>query len=142
MIMDKEALLSGTVATATGVITGQAITATAVSTNTYDLGVARDIGAGEELEYFIKSGVVFNTLTSLTIDLITSASADLSTPTVLQSHSRTLAQLAVDSVQVRGRIPLGGAQRYLGFRYTVVGTNPTTGTIVAGIVLDQQAAIL
>ena len=139
---DLQTLCSGTVSTSTGAITGQAITATAVSTNTYDLGVARDIGTGTEIDFFVGSDAAFNTLTSLTIDVITSAAADLSTPTVLQSYSRTLAQLTADTTQVVGRVPNGGAQRYLGFRYTVVGTNPTTGSIIAAFNMDNHRAIV
>ena len=141
MILDRQNLFSGTVDATTGVITGQAITATAVSTDTIDLGVARDIGPGEDINVYVKSGAAFNTLTSLTIEVITSATSNLATPTVVLSVSRTLAQLAVDSVQVRGIIPFGIAQRFLGMRYTVVGSNPTLGTVVAGLAIDLQATI-
>ncbi len=142
---DKEALCSGTISTTTGAITGQAITATAVSTNTYDAGVARDLGPGEELDFFVSTDAAFNTLTSLTIDLITATDAALTTSiVVLQSVSRTLAQLTADTVLWTGRVPntTGAGQRYYGFRYTVVGSNPTLGTIIAAFNLDNQKAIV
>jgi hypothetical protein len=109
----------------------QAITATAVSQNTYDQGGAVDAGAGEPLYYEVRSVQQFNTLTSLTIELITSASENLGTPTVIQSTSVPLAGLTANTVLVRSMIPPGKRLRYLGFRYAVVGTNPTQGTIEA-----------
>ena len=56
----------------------QAITATAVSTDTIDLSQARDVGVGEELKFALTIDQTFNNLTTLAPQVITSAAASAS----------------------------------------------------------------
>ena len=109
----------------------QAITATAVSQHTYDQGGALDAGAGEPVYIEVSVGQAFNNLTSLAIELISSATENLASPTVIQTTTVLLAGLTANTVVLRTMLPVGRRQRYLGFRYTVTGTNPSTGTINA-----------
>ena len=109
----------------------QALTATAVSTNTIDLGsasVTPDIGTGEPIGFGIAIDVAGDRTTAdetYTIEVITSASANLSSPTVIESRLLAVAGLAAGKLHFI-EVPMGGVvQRYLGLRYTLAGTTPT-----------------
>jgi hypothetical protein len=139
MITDVLLTVSGT-NTPGSAITGQAITADAVSTNTIDLGTARDIGEGENLYMVFTVIEVFNTLTSLDLEVIISANANLSSHTVLAETNVLLANLTAGKQYVVALPPQIASLglRYLGARYDVNGTNPTTGSILAEIVHGIQ----
>lgn len=118
----------------------QAVTTTAVSTDTVDLGTARDIGAGENLFMNFTVGTAIAGGTSTEFQVISSASADLSTPTVLGS-SGAIATAGLTAgkrvaVRVNPQINSNG-QRYFGARYVVVGTN-SAGTVTADVVHGVQ----
>ena len=114
----------------------QAVTATAVSTNTVDLGVARDIGEGTALYMNFALTEAFANGTSVKFEIITSASASLSSPTVIGS-SAVLATAALTlgkNIVVRLNPDIAGkGQRYLGAKYIVVGTM-NAGKVTADIV--------
>ena len=121
----------------------QAVTATAVSTNTIDLGTDRDIGEGRELYMVFTVTTTFATLTSLTFNIITDDNAGLASGKVIASTGAiTLASggLAAGK-QYAMRIPpdiAGKAERYLGASFTVGGSNATAGKVTTDIVLDIQ----
>lgn len=130
----------------------QAITATAISTNVYDQGEAgtpygaaaalnRDTGKGNMVPVTIQVTEAFNNLTSLTIAIETSANADLSSATVLSSQTIALANLTVGKQVSVGFLPKDATGRYLGIRYTVSGTAPTTGKVTAGISMGTQTNV-
>lgn len=117
----------------------QAITADAVSTNTIDLGSsspAREIGSGEAMVMLMTVDVAGDFTTgdeTYAFELISSASANLSSPTVLNRRVLTAAQLALGAIFA---IPLPAgtpSQRYLGMNYDVGGTTPTL-TVTAALV--------
>lgn len=120
----------------------QAVTTSAVSGNTIDLISVRDAGAGEELNIYVNVEVAALAAGAATVNfqVITSASANLSTPTIIgQTDAIPKASLTVGA-QITIPLPrsfvnqLG--QRYLGLQYTV-GTGPlTAGTFSAGVVID------
>jgi hypothetical protein len=121
-------------------IAGQAITADAYSTDTIDLSRARDIGEGETLYMVFTIVTSFNTLTSLDLEVVSSANANLSSHVVLAETNVLLAGLTAGSqyvVAIPPRIASLGL-RYLGARYDVNGTDPTTGSILAQIVHGIQ----
>lgn len=126
MILDQNLVLSD----------GQAITATAASTNIIDLSVARDVGPGYELPLLIQVGEAFNNLTSLTIDVQTDDNSSFSSPTSLASQVIPLAALTVGAKSAIQCIPVG-TERYLRVNYTVTGTAPTTGKVTAAIVVGD-----
>lgn len=122
----------------------QAITATAVSTNTIDLSVVRDMAPGTPLYavFGVDVTVTAAGAATVTFEIISSAAADLSSPDVLASTGPIpKADLTA------GRKPIGLAlnpaallatpngRRYLGVRYTI-GTGPlTAGSFTAYMAL-------
>lgn len=133
MILDKQNLLSS----------AQAVTASAVSTNTIDLGTARDIGAGEDVIIFVTVDVAALAAGAATVDfqVISSAAAALTSPTVLSTTGPigkaelTLGRKAIELKVQRAVLaaqPIG--QRYFGIQY-VVATGPlTAGSFTAGVI--------
>jgi len=128
----------------------QAITATAISTNVVDLGVAgtpyggkaalhQDIGKGAKVPILIQVTETFTNLTSLTIAIETGAAATLAT--VVISKSVLLADLVAGYQFPIDVLPNEIDERYLGVRYTVVGTAPDAGKITAGISMGNQTNV-
>ena len=111
----------------------QAITATAVSTNVIDLGVSRDVGRGVSLPLLVQVDSDFNTLTSLKVSVQTDVAENFGSVTTLTEQTVLLADL-VAGKQFDFQIVPTSIQRYVRLNYTVVGTDPTTGSISAGIV--------
>lgn len=105
----------------------QALTATAVSTNTYDSTVAAtDIGVGlpqlvAEISVDVGAG---GTTPTFTFNIITSAAANLGSATTLSSMT-VAAALLVAGYKFYMPFPPGKTQRYVGLSYTLGGTSPT-----------------
>lgn len=127
----------------------QAITATAVSTNYIDLGatgtpfggvaLARDIGPGTPVPISVTVGAAFNTLTSLTITLEVDDNTSFSSAKAVASVVYPLARLTAGAIlDFPNYVPQGTNERYFQLRYTVTGSNPTTGNLTSGIVAAKQ----
>lgn len=118
----------------------QALTTTAVSADTIDLSVARDIGEGEELYMNFAVTTALTGGTSVKFEVVQSASADLSSPTVIGSTDAVAAASLVAGYNTAVRInpQIGGkGQRYIGARYTIVGTF-SAGAVTADVVKNIQ----
>ena len=118
----------------------QALTTTAVSTNTIDLVTARDMGEGFELYFNFAMITAAVGGTSVKFEVISSAAAALTSPTVIGSSDAIVtASLPIGTnVSVRVNSALASlGQRYLGTRYTIVGTY-TGGTVTADLVTGIQ----
>lgn len=125
----------------------QAITATAVSTNTIDMGdpqwssgIASPgvVAHGGRIVVTVEED--FDVLTSLTIalqssfdDAVTDAFSDVITRAPI-----LLAGLTAGTEIHLGTIPVG-TERYARLNYTVTGTVPTTGILTSAIVMDVDA---
>lgn len=122
--MDAQTLLSD----------AQALTVTAVSTNTYDTGLATtDISVGEPVVVEFAIDVAADGTTTdetYVFNVISSAAANLGTPTVLVSRTLGFATL-VAGYSFYITIP-SKTQRYLGVSYTLGGTTPSV-TVTASI---------
>ena len=114
----------------------QALTTTAFSTNTIDLGVARDLGEGTALYMNFAVTTALANGTSVQFEVVSSANANLGTPTVIGSSDAilTAALTAGKNVVVRINPDIAGkGQRYLGARYTIAGTF-NAGKVTADVV--------
>ena len=140
MITDRLLVVSGTNNPGSA-ITGQGpITATAVSTDTIDLGTARDIGEGRDLFMVFTVIVAFAGTGSVNMQVVTDDNAALSSPTVIGSTGAVAVASLTAGAQYVVPIPPSVAslsERYLGAQYTTA-SSPTTGTILAQIVTDIQ----
>ena len=114
----------------------QAVTSTAVSTNTIDLGVARDLGPGRGvwMVWGVDDSATASGSATVTFQVITSASANLSSPSVVaQTDAIPKADLTAGRKLFAQRIDPAvllanpNGQRYLGAQYTVA-----TGPLTAG----------
>lgn len=132
----------------------QALTATAVGTNTYDLSTDRSIGTGEPMAVVFNvevAATVANGDEDYTFAVEYSSTADQSAGYVTMGHrlyqAGTPAVPAQDSdllaigYKVVVAIPptvLADSARYIGVRYTLAGTDPT---ITVSAHLTPQKAI-
>lgn len=112
----------------------QAFTGSAVSTNTYDTQSAtNDVGIGEPLAYEISIDVAADFTTgdeTYTFNIISSAAANLSSPTVLNSRA-ILATTLLAGFKFFIVLP-SKVQRYIGWSLTAAGTTPTI-TVTASV---------
>lgn len=126
MIIDKELEFSD----------GQAITATAVSTNVIDLGQTVDVAPGYPLKVRVQVDTTFNNLTSLNIALQTDTVENFASETELVSKEVALADLVAGAEIDLGIVP-STTQQYLRLDYTVTGANPAAGAVSAFIEVYQ-----
>lgn len=148
MLQDLNTIFSGAVA-ADGTRTAQAITATAISTNVLDARqpngapTLKDEGIfGQDLWLNVVVVQAFNNLTSLTVTFESdSASTLASAPVVHFSKTIALAGLTAGAA-IRVQVPSDDYKRYLGLRYTVTGTAPTQGSVMAFLSLDPQRNVI
>ena len=114
----------------------QALTTTAVSTNTIDLSVARDVCEGTSLYMNFAVTEALANGTSVKFEVISSAAANLGSPTVIGSTDAILTAALTLGKNVVVRINpdiAGKGQRYLGARYTIAGTF-NAGKVTADVV--------
>lgn len=121
----------------------QAVTATAVSTNTIDLSLARDVGAGNDLfaVFNVDTAAEASGSATVTFEVITSASADLSSPTVIASTGE-IGKASLTAARAPITVPIPPhvtekGQRYLGVRYTVATGPLTAGAFSATVTTSQ-----
>ena len=125
------------------VSTDQAVTSSAVSTDTIDLSVARDIGEGKKLimNFAVTEAATADGAATVTFQVIGSTSANLSSPVVLGSTGAIAkADLALGkNIAVDFNTLIGSkGYRYIGANY-VVATGPlTAGKFTADVVETVQ----
>jgi hypothetical protein len=118
---------------------GQAITATAIGTKVKDGNKAKDWAAGEPMFAIVRVPAAFNNLTSLTVDVIADTDPALATlPVVVATKTILLAALTLNSVHHIGSLIPGASKRYLGMKFTVTGTAPSTGKVIGFVTQTDQ----
>ena len=127
---------------------GQALTATAASTNIIDLGatgtvygapaaLTKDIGKGNPIEISITLDVDSGgTSPTLDVDVQVDTVENFASPTTVASSVQLAGGSAGDVIKLRF-IPEDTNQRYLRLNYTLGGTSPTY-TVTSGVVLGRQ----
>jgi hypothetical protein len=143
MILDKQNMFSEaqSVATTVGTVT---------STNSIDLGAAQttatggailaDIARAGDLQVLcqVTTTVTSGGAATISAQLIQSANADLSSPTVLVQTPAIALATMIAGYQFRLAVPPGISQRYLGMQYVVAGATTTAGAVTSGIVETKQ----
>lgn len=147
MLQDVNTIFSGSIA-ASGTRSAQAITATANSTNVLDSRINGapalvDLGLVEDCMWLVVLVVqAFNTLTSLQIDLLSDSNSNLATSPVTHfSKTVLLAGLTAGAQVVRVQLPSDDYKEFVGVKYTVNGSNPTLGSVLAFLTPDPQRNI-
>ncbi len=121
MILDEQGLFSD----------NQAIKASQASQNILDLGL-REVSFGTPVYLFIQVSEDFDNLTSLSIKVQTSKDEAFSSPVDLIEQTVLLKDLKKGNVSSIKFLPKGNLG-YVRLYYTVDGTAPTKGKIIAGI---------
>lgn len=120
MILDKQNELSDQ----------QAVTATAVSTNAYDLSQVRHVGDGKPLylHVLVKEAAAAVGAATVTFEAVTDDGAALGTPTVIAASAAIPKATLVVGYEFYLVLPPGATyERYIGAQYTVA-----TGPLTAG----------
>lgn len=125
----------------------QAVTSTAFSTNTIDLGAARDIGQGEDLYVAIGVDEAATAAGAATVNfqIVTSPNANLSSPTIIgQTDAIAKTELTLGRKPIVIPVPSAAllaqpiGQRYFGLQYTVATGPLTAGKFTAHVVLEDS----
>ena len=132
MLCDQQAVTTGTQVSTNSLDT---LNGLSVLTDTLGNTPPNDPARSPEVEIFVQVTTTFAGGTSLQVNLIQSASSNLSSPTVLQSTPVLVEATLVAGYNFRIAIPaaLGISQQYLGLQFVTVGTH-SAGKISAGIV--------
>ncbi len=111
---------------------GQAITASAASTNLIDISQTVDVVPGVPLKLRLQIDEAFNLLTTLTVAVQTDSTAAFSSAATVVSKDIALADLTLGADFDLG-VLLGPSEQFIRLYYTVTGTAPTTGQVSAFI---------
>ena len=95
----------------------------------------------KDVELFVQVTADFATLTSLTVSLYTDSDVAFGSATLLFSSAAVAAASLVAGYKFTLPRIKEGVERYLRITYTVAGSDATTGTVMAGLVLDSQTGV-
>ena len=129
MIIDAQTRLANAQAITTG---------TQLSENTHDAGSARDIGRGREIRVIAIVDTSFAGGTSLAANVVESANADLSSPTVIAAGPVIAEASLTAGAKLLDRVLPQTSKRYVGLQFVSVGTH-SAGKVTAGLVLDTDS---
>lgn len=122
----------------TWLASAQALTSGTAYSNSYDNRVSGDIGRGTPLRATCYVSTTFAGGTSLTVNFVESANADLSSPTVLIPGTAVLDAALTAGAKLMD-VPLPKtSKRYYGFQFVNSGTH-SAGAVNALIVTDTDS---
>lgn len=112
-------------------------TGTQVSTDKYDTGLANhpNINTGRRLQVLVLVTTTFTGGTSLQVNVIESANADLSSPTVIHTGAVVVEASLVAGTRLIATTLPRTSKRYIGLQFVTVGTHGA-GAIWGGLVRD------
>lgn len=122
----------------------QAITATAASTNSIDLGGIRNIGGGQDLFLVFIVTTAFTDVGSdstVTPSLQTDDNSGFASAATIRTFDVLAALTPINTKRIYRLEPYNDAslyERYIQIMYTVAGGNLTTGSITSFLTLDAQ----
>lgn len=134
MYIDSQELLSSaqSIAAAAGDV---------VSTNYYDTGASADVGVGEDLYLQVNTVAAVTSGGAATVQFVlqTDDNTSFSSPKEFPlTGAVALASLTANTVQYRGRLPVG-LERYIRLVYRIGTATTTAGTATAFFAKDIQA---
>lgn len=135
MYVDAQNLFSDAQSVTTGSENG------VLSTNVIDLGVARDLGAGEDIYVVVSIDTAMTSSGSddtLLVELVTDAYAALNSPTLVQEIGIFPAVSAAGTQLIAKLAPSSAYERYLGLRYTAATGPLTAGAFTAFLTKDIE----
>lgn len=115
---------------------------TTVLGDVIDLSVPRDLGQGIPVFWTVTEDITAAGGTSIQLNLITSATSNMASPTVIASTPVILlAGLTAGKILYQAPLPAEGNlyQRYLGVQGVVAGTFTGTGAISSFLTLDSRS---
>ena len=135
MILDSQLSLSRaqTIAAAAGDV---------VSTDIYDTGAAVDVGIGEEMYLVVQTVAAVTSGGAATVQLVLQTDDNSSFSSAREfplTGAIALASLTANTVQYRGRLPIG-LERYVRLVYRIGTTTTTAGTATAFLTKGIQHA--
>lgn len=124
--------------------TAAALTATRVSTNVIDLGIARDLGIGDnrlKLFAMLTSALLSGGASTLNVQI--QGSTDNSTYTTMAetgaiAKAQLIAGVRLFDTSIPRPVPGQARPRYLQLRYEVAVSDFTAGAVTAALVFDRD----
>jgi hypothetical protein len=114
-------------------------TGTVVSTDSIDLLTAnRNVGRGFALRMYAVVTTALAGGTSIQVQMIQSANANLSSPDVLASGAVVALASAVAGARLLDAPIPGTTKRYLGLQFVLVGTFTGAGAVQGGVVAETD----
>ena len=115
-------------------------TGTQVSINSYDLGVAREAGRGDDLRVRVTVNSAFAGGSSLQVNIVEDSQGSLATATLVQGGTPFAEGALTVGKVVLDIVPPLTTKRYIGLQYVSIGTH-TAGAVDGGIVFDTDSAV-
>jgi hypothetical protein len=116
----------------------QALTTGTQYSNSYDLGLARDMGLGTAVRAVVNVSTTFTGGTNETVNLVQSANTDLSSPDILLAVGPTLEAGLTAGTRIVDVVVPRTTKRYVGFQYVASGTH-TAGAVDGLFVLNNTS---
>lgn len=106
--------------------------------NSYDLGLARDMGIGTAIRALINVSTTFTGGTNETFNLVQSANSDLSSPDILATTGAVLEANLTAGSRLLDLVVPRTTKRYVGFQFVASGTHGA-GAVDALFVLNNTS---